>query len=560
LTSYYIYADSTKKKAQEYSLKIISQVNKNIDAYFQNAENLAMAVAYNPYIQKSMMAYPIKSDYDQLNEAKFVTNALKLLEYSLPDVQITIFSENNKNAFYTIPMTEINPNYNFKKDSWYNQVSKSDKRTMLILNNPQNYYLRRKPVFSLVFRVSSIYNFDTLGYIVMDIDKNQLGKFFENSNVTPFSTVLILGPNNDEIYSNTVDFSVKNIKSLWEGDRLNGVSYRKINNKDYMVIFGTSQYTGWKIVNIIPLNMLLKEVNTVMYLYLFIFIILFAFITSLSYKFSSNITVPLAKLKEGMDKVKQGDLGYAIAETSHDEIGELIDGFNNMICEMDFLIKKNKSMDLLKKEAELKALQNQINPHFLYNTLEMIIGLASIYKADDIIAICKGLGGLFRYNLSSKDMVSIREELDEVKRYIYIMQNRFDGRFSVLYDIDETIINCKTAKFTIQPFVENAISHGFDSITKGGLIKILVKKKDGNISLSIFDNGKGMNDIELASLNERLQSITEDPINSINIFDNLGILNVHIRLTLLFGDNYTLSIKSAVGEGTSININIPIIA
>lgn len=555
--SYTIYLNSVKTKAQSYSVYMISQMIKNTDSYFQGIESIALSLAYNHYIQKIADSNSEQKDFFSYQDAEYIDNALKLFVYSRSNLQISIFMENDVSSFYTL-YTSINPNYNFKEDDWYKTAISSDERRIILLDNPQNYYAEndRRPVYTMIYKIHSVFTLDVIGYVLMDIDKSQFEDFFKNEYLDIENTI-ILDEDDNVIYSYPENPSLSVITNYLPDDRKWGYFNKTINSHEYMVIFGTSEYSKWKIVNILPYRTLLKDVDNIKVLFILISLSLFIVTIIVSYRFSAAITRPLVQLTRGMEKIKGGEFQFSIPTASNDEIGVLVQDFNSMTHQIDYLMKKNETTELLRKETELQALQQQINPHFLYNTLEIVIGLSSENESQKVIAICKNLGNMFRYNLSNQRVVSILDELSQIKSYTRILEYRFDGKFKVEYSINPDVYEYKTVKFILQPFVENAISHGFRNTLHGGLLTMKVDWNGERIQFVISDNGSGIGKEELEAINSSLLHYGENSFEKTDIPTHLGIINVFMRLKLLFADRFSFSIDSVVDEGTTVKIEIP---
>ena len=554
---YTVYKSSVKDKAQRYSVDMIGQITKNIDSYFKGIESIALSLAYNPVIQKKAEFHENISLYEAEQQRANIENALQLFVYASQNIQIEILMEGQENTFYSM-FTSINPSYNYKEDMWYKVASNTDSLKVIVLDNPQNYFMEsdRKLVHTLVYKVKSMYTQDNLGYILMDINKDQFDQFFNNSYIDIQSTLMVYDTNNI-IYQHPKAFNVENIRSSIPKDKAWGYFDIKIQKDDYMVVYGTSEYTDWKIINIIPYKILLKDLSTMKLLFVLISIAIFIFTALISFYFSSLITNPINKLMKGIEKLKKGQFNFSIPVMYEDEIGELVRNFNSMTQQIDFLIKRNETVELLRKETEFKALQQQINPHFLYNTLELVIGLACENKYKKIIEICKNLGSMFRYNLNDKKVVFIEDEVNQIKNYISILQERFEEKFTVNYEINSDVFSYKTVKFILQPFVENSISHGFRNILNGGLLSISVDWLGDYIRFIITDNGQGIPKDVLDSLNNKLTSYDEAEIDKSIIPEHLGIINVFLRLSLMYRDEFTMDIYSEKDKGTRISLIIP---
>lgn len=259
-----------------------------------------------------------------------------------------------------------------------------------------------------------------------------------------------------------------------------------------------------------------------------------------------------------MTEVQKGNFGKTIPNHSSDETALLIDHFNAMTLQIEELTQKKQMAEILYKDAQIAMLQGQINPHFLYNTLEMIKGIAQGESAPVVRSCCNALSKIFRYNLKGAEVVPLAADLDQAKAYIHIMELRFEDVFAVAYDIDETVLTHKSVKFTFQPFLENAIVHGFANKLRGGLLTVDVHRAgDTKIRITITDNGCGIEPEKLESIQAMLEQKEKGSDGSQNIANHIGIGNTHMRLYNWFGKDYSLQMESKTGEGTRVTITIP---
>lgn len=225
--------------------------------------------------------------------------------------------------------------------------------------------------------------------------------------------------------------------------------------------------------------------------------------------------------------------------------------------DIDYLINKIYSIKLRQKEAELNSLQNQINPHFLYNTLESIRGAALYHGIHDIAAMSKALSLLFRYSISDRALVSIKEELLHLENYISIQNFRYENKFELLYNILPELMNYRILKLTLQPLIENSIKHGLEMKLGRGTIKIEILSLGNNIKIMISDDGLGMPPKKVEELN---RSLTNDKYLPGNEGDKsgtgIGVKNVNSRIKLYFGEQYGLKFRDAL-VGTTVEITLP---
>lgn len=229
----------------------------------------------------------------------------------------------------------------------------------------------------------------------------------------------------------------------------------------------------------------------------------------------------------------------------------------NRSSDVDFLINKIYSIRLSQKEAELNSLQNQINPHFLYNTLESIRGAALYHGINDIAAMSKALSLLFRYSISERVLVTIKEELQHLENYISIQNFRYENKFELLYSIPPELMNYKVLKLTLQPLIENSIKHGLEMKLGKGAIRIEILVLDNNIKIQISDNGLGipskkLEELNKALYNQKFQTGTDGDHSGTGI----GVMNVNSRIKLYFGEQYGLKFREAL-IGTTVEITLP---
>ena len=260
----------------------------------------------------------------------------------------------------------------------------------------------------------------------------------------------------------------------------------------------------------------------------------------------------IRKLSLAMDSVDQGGRSIAINPGPPDEFGRLIKAYNDMIAKISELINNVYTTKIREKEAQLRALEAQVNPHFLYNTLTSIAYAAKENSDYDTYKMALSLGKFYRLGLSKKtELITVSDELEYLNMYLTIENIRFKDRVNYVFDIDQQYLNCKLIRNVLQPLVENAISHGLKDKLEGGIIKIRLTGEAKNLLFEVSDNGAGMSSGLLDSLN---QGAYDSAPNT-----GYGLKNVNDRLQIYYGDHYRLHAESQTGCGTSIFVRIPII-
>lgn len=363
---------------------------------------------------------------------------------------------------------------------------------------------------------------DKDGYLVYHPDKSLIGEKFEDVHLN----------NNIDRSSVSGNFLVNDKL----GKRL--VNYR------------TSNSTGWTIISVMEWDTLVRNAtamrDNIITVGILLSIISFITVSLFSYR----LTKPLAQLKDSMERVKDGNFDdIKVTIGTNDEIGQLGRDFSDMLQNIRRLISQVVSEQNQKRVAEFKALQSQINPHFLYNTLESVIWMISSDKKNESIEMLNSFTNLMRISLSGgKEIISIKKELEHLSCYLMIQKVRYGSKMNVKFDINEDVYEYTIPKLTLQPIVENAIYHGIKNKKCSGHIKVIAKKMRDTIAFKIIDDGIGMK-------MEMMQKITNGLLPDSKGY---GIANVNERIKLTYGQEYGMRFLSKYGKGTMVVINIPI--
>lgn len=401
--------------------------------------------------------------------------------------------------------------------------------------NLRNIYNLKDLVALLVLNIST-HCFDNLSSLRHETDSELLVILDNNNNViwqTPESRINI-SAEEKELFKTVRSSEIKRIHEIKDGD------------SEYCYLYDQSSYSGWIFIKLVPKALAYEQIN-LFNSYLFIVLMfIFFFAAFCIVLINSQLIKPIQRMIVTMDHIDELDkIGVSINTLRNDEIGGLYRAFDQMNSRVDSLIRELKEAYTSDKEKEIKLIQSQLNPHFIYNTLECISCVAYEKNLPEISRALNSLSSILRYSIKhSGEYVTFREELDQLKQYILIQHFRFEDSFEVFYDIDESLLECKTIKFIFQPFVENALLYAFNEATSGCRIDISLKQDDDDIKIQIQDNGVG---------------ISEDKINEIMNYDSrgLGIKSIDKALRLQFGNEYHLTIHSKKGKGTTVEIRVP---
>lgn len=336
----------------------------------------------------------------------------------------------------------------------------------------------------------------------------------------------------------------------WLGPMLskeNGTDLVEIDGKNMIVCYTTSKVTGWVSVAVIPPDRLVEPMLRVVWSYtVYVAIALTLLSILVAYFFSMKITNPLSKLVKAIKETGEGNFDLKMKEEGGRESKELIHRFNGMNEKIQKLIEENYETKIREKEAEITALSLQLDPHFMYNTLNLINLISMENGQDEISEMIISLSTMLKYTVKNrKDLVPFKEDLEYLKSYTFIMTKRFEGKFTVEYEIDPELHNHAVPKFLMQPFVENALIHGFEGLKKMGVLKIKCWIRNGVRHYSVEDNGKGMEP-------DRILEIMDKENGSI------GIRNIDKRIKILYGNEYGVQIESVPNKGTKATITAPV--
>lgn len=328
-----------------------------------------------------------------------------------------------------------------------------------------------------------------------------------------------------------------------------------VGGQDVQIVYYKLHGADWYVMKEIPLGQYSDQIFSVQRMLVVVFLSCVAIIFIVSFFWLRKIIKPLHMLSGKMKEMSRGELGLTFEHVPKNEIGHVIRRFNEMSLSMVELVEKNNEIQEKKRELEIEALQYQINPHFLYNTLNMIRWMATIVKADNIVATIVALGNILRPVFSSKDaMCSLRDELSYLENYMKIIGMRFNNGITFEFDVEEAQLDCLVPRFILQPLVENAIASGFQAEDEAVRIAIRAEETDGLLRLIVTDSGAGIEPERLAELNARLAS--GESYAPSGGGSGIGLSNVNKRIRLYFGAEYGVYFVPRA-KGAEVVVTLP---
>ena len=535
-----------------YTQTIIKQMNQNIDSYIDYMENISYLVSSNEDVQTYLFGDHVGPEV----RGRILNQFETILDSRSDILNLGIISENGR-MFINDGREMTNPDLDIHSQEWYMNALNGSQSSYLSSSHVQHIISGERPwviTLSRGIRNQSSGSTKKEAVFFIDLNYSAISGLCDQNIVGNQGYAFILDaegnivyhPQQQQLYN---ELQTENIGLIMESES-DTILYGKGSGEKLYTI-SRSEKTGWTVVDSVRVEELLRKSNEAQSLYILVAAGLVAVALFFSKFIAKNITQPIQKLCESMEKVQEGDFSVSdIVVDSANEIGSLTPSFNVMTHRIQDLMEQNIREQEAKRKSELKALQSQINPHFLYNTLDSIIWMAEGKKNEEVVLMTASLARLLRQSISNEDeVVSIGQEIEYARGYLTIQKMRYKDKMEYQIDVDPSILNIPLIKLVLQPVIENAIYHGLKYKESKGFLLVRGFPKDGNAVLQVIDDGVGMDE-------ETLEHIYEK--HKVNYRSNgVGIYNVQKRLQLYYGNEYGITYESEVGKGTTATITIP---
>lgn len=407
------------------------------------------------------------------------------------------------------------------------------------------------PGISFIRAIRSLDSMKTIGYMIINISQEMVDSILLDLDDNEFQMKFHIFSDKDHILMNTLDVEtqseIENLGLQLIEKEQDSVIKRINQNRCLISVYQAEDliYMG-----IIPMDDFHQQERGNMLLTMGLFAVQAVIIMTAALVVSHWYTRPIEKLMESMEEVKRGRFKKIEIKTNHYEVQNLINGYNEMMGEIENLLERTKQVERQKRKADLEVLSVQMNPHFLYNTFDSIKSLFLLKRYDDAYHMMNALAQFYKISLSKgDDHITIEKEIQMVANYIEIQKMRYGEELRIVYDVDPDMKEYKILKLVLQPLVENSISHGIHGFVKEGIITVRIKRKEGYLCLAVEDNGIGMSERTLTSV------LNEETIGKNKSFGLMGTIR---RLSYCYGEGMTYKITSRIHQGTQIWIYIPI--
>ena len=548
LATYSSYMKSSREAAIDSNMQIVDHISMQLNSYIRNMMSISDSMYYNVIKDKDLTKDNLDKEMSLLYEAN-------------KDNLISIACISQDGALITAsPVATRKASVDFKTQDWF--LSAEDKVENMHFSTPhvQNMFESSNYRYYWVVSLSRSVELTYLGIIrrgilLVDMNFSSIEQMFDKLNENGSGYIYLIDSDGEIIYH-------PNQKAIYSGLATeNNVVAAGYDDGDYTetfmgskrsVIVKTVGYTGWKIVSVIPNENLYVNYEELSYITVIIFTITILLILLGNIIISGIVTDPIRRLDDSLKYLEGGSMDEeAIYFGGSHEIRHLSTTIKSMVVKMRKLMDDWLKEQEEKTKSELDALQSQINPHFLYNTLDSVVWMIESERYKEAIAMITSLASLFRISLSKGNtIITIKDELTHAANYLSIQKVRFKNKFDARFEIDPAIEDCMTIKLIIQPLIENAIYYGVNPMDEDGLITIRGYEKDEDIFIEVIDNGMGMP----APVVEKLLT-HKKTTNSKG--SGIGLWNVNQRIRLYFKGDYGLSIASEPDEGTKVTIHLP---
>lgn len=555
--TYYQFGGASQRNAEDYSIQLADQINRNLDRYIKEMQIISLSPLYDQEVlnilknhQQSDKTAPFPPASERVKVWRYISSFTHMRN----EIRGIHILANDGNIFSNLDSNTVMLRGFEQSNQWVQRIKKADgERVILPLHHPSYYLDNKVAVFSVARLIREPSTQIPLGIIKIDLKQELINEIVSNTNTK--SQIFIINDQNEFIFPNEEENDISsNILAEIENIKVNNYTSIPIDGVDYMMVYNQSDYSGLNIIMLTPKTEILSEVNHLRKV-LFIVVLAGILIASiLGFILSKPLVGSIHRLKEAMEGVKAGNFSRRVSVQSKDELGDLGQGFNLMVSEIDRLVSEVYKTSLREKDAELRALQSQMNPHFLYNTLESINMLAITKENFEVSDMVTSLGKLLRYTVDNKaKIVSLEEEAAFVRSYITIQQVRVGEMLRYIEEIPNSLLETPMPKFIIQPLIENAILHGIGNT--GGTVKLQVIKNGDNLNIIVSDNGAGMDFKKLSEIKQRIRY--QDSFHSKVSHNGVALPNIHERIQLLYGNNFGLDIQSEENNGFTVVVTIP---
>lgn len=543
------FSTANRKITEDYNKRIVDQVNYSLDSYIRNLMQVSNSMYYSVIKNTDLAEESLDEKMNLLYEAN--------REHI---VSIAVFKENGQLVTAT-PLSKLKKTAEPQNEDWFQNATGQIENLHFSTPHVQKLFDDVDYKYKWVVSLSRAVELTTggeieSGVLLVDMNFSGIEQICKNVNLGQTGYIYLIGRDGEIIYHPRQQLIYSNLLSE------NNAEFADVEDGNYVDVLDgqkrlttvkTLGYTGWKIIGVTPINETFADSSQITIFILFVVFLAIILLVFANTFISAKIADPIKALENSVKELEKGAENVNIAIGGSYEIQHLGKTIKSMVEQMHKLMGDIVFEQELKRQTELDALQAQINPHFLYNTLDSIVWMVENERYQEAITMVTSLAGFFRISLSKgKNIITVRDELKHAENYITIQHMRFKDKFTFKINADEEVMDFVTIKLVIQPLIENAVYHGMEFMDGDGEIIVNAYKKDNELYIDVIDNGMGIPP-EIAE-----QLLTKGS-RAKGKGSGVGLKNVQERIQIYFGKEYGLSIISEPDEGTLIRIHLPCI-
>ncbi|WP_246070515.1 sensor histidine kinase [Paenibacillus kobensis] len=526
-------------------------VNLNIGLFLEDMLRSSVDIATNPSITKLLKEPESFTPYEKLRLNDTVLN--RLYSSYFTNTYVTLFDREGRWLSTSYLPEELHQQY--VGAAWYKQMFGKPYQQKWMFNYNERLYLDRKPIITLVKTITELQSARNIGMVAFSVSEMDLRRYL----VGLKGEVYLVDQKGTVVSSLTKTMVGQSLASDSYMDMVrtskNGQEIFEKNGEKWIVNHGTIGINGWKIVQLVPYDTVFKEIFDIRHTNLVLFILIFIVFLLITFSISYGISKPLKLLRKRMRELEEKGFHSTLSVSGPQEIASLIETYNRMVKEIRGLLIRVKEEYEQKEDMRFRALQAQINPHFLLNTINNIKWMAYIRNNEEVGDMLSNLGGILEGSIGrGGSLTSLKQELDYIGNYMGLMRMKYHDT-EMTIDVPDDLMDQEVIQIMLQPAIENSLMHGIESSSEAGRIAVRAYEAERCFVLDISDNGVGMPPERLEEIRQRLSGEASD---ANPLPERIGIKNVHDRLRLQYGEQYGIRIFSTPGEGTTIQYVLPL--
>ncbi|MBA4347633.1 MAG: hypothetical protein C0413_02135 [Clostridiales bacterium] len=536
-----VLTDSLAQKSLQRMDKETETIGKNIEMFISEVQSFGKLMSVNP-----SLIWILSHPADRISTERYIAEREvrqeggyysavinRSVRYEVYDMNANRLLKREEESFSADAIAEIIREKQSEFNNWFVAPKSPDTPTELYV--------------CLLRRVIDGNTGYTIGKLLTYTKESSLRSAYAYDEYTNGEVVLVLDENDHIISCSDPDLLTHQMTEKPDkNSRLN------FNGTRYYCAQEALEFAGWRVMSLVPYSYIYSDITRLVIPMLLVALCCLFLALGIAIAFSSSISKPVLKLVRMTDAVTEGNFTKRVRFVGGDEIALLGERFNEMVGRVDLLIKNIYAQQQMRKDLEIRLLQSQIKPHFLYNSLSTIISCVRLKDDESAIAVAKELAQFYRGSLSGgSDIVSLEQEVHITASYLYIQMIRYNDCLKYSIDIPKELLSYQIPKLTLQPLVENAIYHGIRESSKMGEIRVFGRLEEGVCHISVQDSGCGMDERQLMRLRA--------DINNADRESGFGLSSIHARLTLMYGDAYGLTVESELGAGTCATVTFPAI-